>query len=80
MPIYEYVCRKCSHAFEHLSRTLSEPAPKCPKCGTAKPAKQLSSFSARVGGQGLSPCADGACPVGSCPSSQGCSGGKCPLG
>ena len=30
MPIYEYACRKCGHAFEQLIRKGDIPA--CPKC------------------------------------------------
>jgi putative FmdB family regulatory protein len=33
MPMFDYSCPKCSHAFEHLHKTSSEPAPRCPKCG-----------------------------------------------
>ena len=33
MPIYEYLCDKCGARFEHLARTLSDAATKCPKCG-----------------------------------------------
>jgi putative FmdB family regulatory protein len=76
MPIYEYKCRKCGSAFEHLARTTTEPAPKCPKCGAPKPEKQLSVFSASVAGSSPSlPCADGACP-----SSGGCASGGCAMG
>jgi putative FmdB family regulatory protein len=48
MPIYEYTCEKCGHAFEHLARTLADVAEKCPKCGAAKVSKGFSSFAARV--------------------------------
>ncbi|MFH1476520.1 MAG: zinc ribbon domain-containing protein [Verrucomicrobiota bacterium] len=69
MPIYEYRCKKCGKIFEHLARSISESAPKCPKCGASQPEKQLSSFVAGVGGggKGLSSCATGTCPTGTCP-------------
>jgi putative FmdB family regulatory protein len=76
MPIYEYACRKCGARFEHLARTLSEQAPRCPECGAARPAKQLSVFSAgharrqppcASGACDAEPCAAGACRAGSCP-------------
>ena len=74
MPIFEYKCGKCGNGFEHLARTASEPAPKCPKCGAARPAKQLSVFSASAGAHDHAlPCAEGACPT-----AGGCSGGSSP--
>lgn len=48
MPIYEYACGKCGHAFERLARNLNDGAKTCPKCGAANPRKAFSSFSARV--------------------------------
>ncbi|MBT3294681.1 MAG: zinc ribbon domain-containing protein [Verrucomicrobia bacterium] len=82
MPIYEYRCEACGHAFEHLARTLSDVAAACPECGAAKPAKQLSAFSTTDSSTAL-PCAGGACPAAGCgggamPASP-CAGGGCPL-
>ena len=57
MAIYEYECGKCGHAFEHLARRLSEPAPKCPSCGASRVRKQFSVFSASAGKQTLPACA-----------------------
>lgn len=48
MPIYEYTCSACGHAFEHLARTLSDKPEKCPACGAKKIAKQLSTFAPTV--------------------------------
>jgi putative FmdB family regulatory protein len=74
MPIYEYKCKKCGHAFEHLARTLSDGAKKCPKCGAKNPHKEFSTFSASVSeGSGTS------CSMGSC-STPTCSTGTCPFG
>ncbi|MDD5483265.1 MAG: zinc ribbon domain-containing protein [Kiritimatiellae bacterium] len=81
MPIYEYKCKKCGKTFEHLARSLSEPAPKCPQCGASRPEKQFSAFSAGTGG-GRSDsfaCPGGACPTGACPTGT-CPSGTCPLG
>ncbi len=79
MPIYEYVCGKCGHAFEHLARTLSDAAETCPECGAAGPVKQFSTFSTSESHAAL-PCADGACPASGCGSGLSpCSGGGCPL-
>ena len=41
MPIYEYICAGCDHAFELLLRA-SERA-KCPACGSRKLEKQWST-------------------------------------
>ena len=46
MPIYEYVCKNCAHAFEVLVSGSSKP--KCPKCEGIKLEKQYSVFAARV--------------------------------
>jgi putative FmdB family regulatory protein len=78
MPIYEYACKKCGKTFEHLHRTLSSPAPKCPACGASHPQKQLSVFSAAVAASESSVC--DACPTsGKCPSASRCAG-SCGLG
>ena len=77
MPIYEYVCGKCGHAFEHLARSLKETAPVCPSCGAPRPRKSWSSFSARVvnpAAKACDTCHTGAsCPAagrGCCPSAR----------
>lgn len=44
MPIYEYLCSACGHAFETLV-TASE-RPRCPECQSARLEKQLSTFAA----------------------------------
>jgi putative FmdB family regulatory protein len=77
MPIYEYKCKKCGKLFEHLARTLSEAAPKCPSCGAPRPEKQLSVFSAAVASDS-SVC--DTCPSsGKCPSASSCCGDSCGL-
>jgi putative FmdB family regulatory protein len=78
MPIYEYSCRKCGKAFEVLVRGRSDPAPRCPACGSPKPAKMLSAFAvtsadptsrcetcpgAKNSRSASSPCAGGVCPA-----------------
>jgi putative FmdB family regulatory protein len=52
MPIYEYTCRQCNEKFEHLARTMSagDENCKCPKCGSAKTARELSVFAVRAEG------------------------------
>ena len=67
MPIYEYKCDKCGRTFDHLARSFSERAPKCPKCGAKNPRKLLSAFNAGAGGsRGVSSCPTGTCPTGTC--------------
>jgi putative FmdB family regulatory protein len=34
MPTYEYLCKKCGHAFEELQSMSEKPLTHCPKCGT----------------------------------------------
>ena len=40
MPIYEYVCRKCDHAFEDL--VFGDAKPACPACKAEEAARVLS--------------------------------------
>lgn len=72
MPIYEYKCKKCGKAFDHLARTLSDGAKKCPKCGAKNPVKQFSTFSASVSEGGSEKCSLGTCDAPTCAS------GTCP--
>ncbi|MBS2019316.1 MAG: zinc ribbon domain-containing protein [Deltaproteobacteria bacterium] len=43
MPIYEYVCRSCGHAFEELVYGDDQVA--CPACKTREVGKVLSAFA-----------------------------------
>ena len=47
MPIFEYVCGKCTHSFETLVQGSKVPA--CPSCGSRELEKQFSAFA--VAGQ-----------------------------
>lgn len=62
MPVYVYKCPKCSYLFDHFAKTLSEAAPKCPKCGAEGLEKQFSSFATSKKDEGSS-CASGMCPL-----------------
>jgi putative FmdB family regulatory protein len=53
MPIYEYVCGQCQHAFETLVR--GDEAPECPECGSQKLEKQWSVPAAHSA-EGAPPC------------------------
>lgn len=44
MPVYEYVCRKCSHPFEELVSSQSA-AVSCPACRSDEVTKVLSVVS-----------------------------------
>ena len=72
MPIYEYICQDCGHAFEKLVPRAGTPV-ECEKCASSRVEKQFSVFSAAVS----SPTA--ACAaVENCPAAGGCGcHGKC---
>jgi putative FmdB family regulatory protein len=63
MPLYEYVCRDCTHAFEEL--VFGDATPACPKCGAAAPTRVLSVVSvgrsAGPAGAGRMPAPCGTC-------------------
>ncbi|MFB3816988.1 MAG: zinc ribbon domain-containing protein [Candidatus Methylomirabilales bacterium] len=44
MPIYEFVCEECAHAFEKLVAT-SRSRVECPRCRSGKVTKQFSTFA-----------------------------------
>jgi putative FmdB family regulatory protein len=61
MPIYEYACQDCGHAFETLVRATT--VPQCPHCQSQHLDKQLSVVG-RVGGSSgkdMAPAAMGPC-------------------
>jgi putative FmdB family regulatory protein len=52
MPIYEYACAPCGKTFEELVIRRSDEADvRCPACGSAEVARQMSRPAA-VGGSG----------------------------
>ena len=70
MPIYEYVCENCGHAFEWLVR--GDEKPSCPKCGRSSLTKQLSVPAAHTGLSANSCCpVQEACGMRTCPG-KGC--------
>ncbi|KAF1081256.1 MAG: hypothetical protein GQF41_2524 [Candidatus Rifleibacterium amylolyticum] len=62
MPVYAYKCPKCSHMFDHFARTISEAAPKCPKCGAEGLEKQFCTFS-QAKKEAVSSCSTGMCSL-----------------
>ena len=55
MPIHEYACRDCGHAFEKLVRSSDAPGSlQCPHCHSAQLDKQLSVFATASSDSGAS--------------------------
>lgn len=52
MPIYEYACEACGHAFEALQKVSDGPLKKCPECGKPRLKKLVSAPSFRLKGGG----------------------------
>ena len=73
MPIYEYGCETCQHAFEELIRNKQdEEELRCPACGGARLQRQMSVFG--VQGAVSKPVFASGGGGGGC---AGCSGGSC---
>ncbi len=51
MPIYEYKCPACGHAFERMVK-MSDPLPACPECGASEVRKLISQTSFVLKGGG----------------------------
>jgi putative FmdB family regulatory protein len=58
MPVYEYVCKRCSHPFEELIFP-GDPAPTCPVCASADAERVLSAFAVGHGAAPAPACATG---------------------
>ncbi len=52
MPIYEYACRACDHAFETMQKASESPLEDCPECGEPQLKKLLSAPVFRLKGSG----------------------------
>lgn len=52
MPIYEYQCGACGHAFDALQKISDEPLTDCPECNKAALQKQVSATSFQLKGTG----------------------------
>ncbi|MDH7601267.1 MAG: zinc ribbon domain-containing protein [Armatimonadota bacterium] len=70
MPIYEYRCGSCENRFELLTTISRADQAVCPKCGSDKVRRLVSSFASRVSGE------DGSYSSGS-GSCCGCSASSC---
>jgi putative FmdB family regulatory protein len=67
MPIFEYICKECEHAFEAL--VYGSQKAECPKCHSKALATQLSSFAVASKSSASASSAVGAC--GSCGDPRG---------
>lgn len=52
MPIYEYQCSDCGHAFDELQKMDADPLVECPKCAQPSLVKLVSAPSFRLKGSG----------------------------
>jgi len=52
MPIYEYACTSCEHAFDELQKISEAALVHCPKCGEPALRKLLSAPKFRLAGKG----------------------------
>ena len=67
MPLYEFSCKKCGHAFEELlmaSELGTTAKLKCPACGSARTERGISSFASQSGGFSSSGFSGGGCGSG----------------
>ena len=53
MPIFDYKCEACGHAFDVLQKVGEGPLRKCPECGKLKLKKQLAAPNFHLKGSGL---------------------------
>jgi len=52
MPLYEYRCDACEHAFEALQKISDEPLKHCPDCEQPQLRKLVSAAGFRLKGNG----------------------------
>jgi putative FmdB family regulatory protein len=45
LPIYEYACPSCGASFEAYVKSWGEDVEACPRCGSPKVEKRVSSFA-----------------------------------
>ena len=70
MPTFDFLCERCEHEFEELVLHADEQV-ECPKCGSTKARKLLSSFAVtgsarRGGGSACGSCSPSAGKCGGC--------------
>lgn len=52
MPIYEYQCSACDHAFEMIQKLSDDPLTQCPNCHADKVTKLVSAAGFQLKGTG----------------------------
>ena len=52
MPIYEYQCQSCGHAYEALQKISDAPLKDCPVCNKPELVKKISAAGFRLKGGG----------------------------
>ena len=79
MPLYEYRCQPCDHAFEALVRNGSDVV-RCPKCGGDEVGKQFSVPAATPSGTlGYTPASAPGLSMGGGCGKPGCGPGGCAM-
>lgn len=78
MPMYEFRCEPCDHAFETLVRSSGD-VPRCPKCEGTTLLKQFSVPASSRGASGLGTPLPGGQPGGGC-GAPWCGSGGCGTG
>jgi|GEM_PF-311667 putative FmdB family regulatory protein len=68
MPLHDFLCRGCGHAFEALVMGAEQPV--CPQCGGTELTRQMSTFASRTSTKGGSGSSGGS-------KCSGCAGGSC---
>ena len=66
MPLYEYRCPECRHAWDSLQQRWDSPAPACPACGARRSERRLSTFAVVASGAPAAKAREGACGTDSC--------------
>ncbi|MDR3275382.1 MAG: zinc ribbon domain-containing protein [Endomicrobium sp.] len=73
MPLFEFICKKCSTKFETL--VFNDESIVCPVCKSGEIVKQFSSFISKTSSLFSCPSADCCVPASDCEHK--CSGGGC---
>jgi putative FmdB family regulatory protein len=75
MPILEFLCRQCGGRYEDLVKSAAEAV--CPKCGSRRAERLLSTFAVSRGGDRASADLSASGPCGTCGDPRG--PGSCDL-
>ncbi len=78
MPLYEYICEACEHAFEVLVRNADDTEVRCSACGSAGARKRFSAFAMSMSNSSSG--AEGFAGPSGCPTCGDVPGGACQFG